>query len=109
MAVTRDRILIEKANIPYRFSIALPRELFELEIRYNESADIFTVSLYKDSKLICIEPIVYGRRLFAQLYQPTKYPALAIEANAASGDESRATWDNFGETVFLEVFNMEGD
>ena len=34
----KDRILIEKANIPYRFSIALPSIMFELEIRYNKTA-----------------------------------------------------------------------
>lgn len=109
MAVTRDRILIEKANIPYRFSIALPRELFELEIRYNETEDLFTVALYKDSTLICIEPMLYGRRLFGQLYQPQQYPAISIIPNDSSGEESRVTWDNFGDTVFLEIFNQAGD
>ena len=105
MAIKRDRILIEKANIPYRFAIALPRTEYELEIRYNETGDFFTVGLYKNNELICIEPIVYGAQLFKQLYQPGIYPALRIVPVDNSGVSTRVTWDNFNETVFLEVHN----
>jgi hypothetical protein len=105
MSVKRDRILIEKANIPYRFSIALPRTQYELEIRYNETADLFTIGLYKSGDLICIEPIVYGTRLFGQLYQPGIYPALSVTPVDDSNNENRVTWDNFNTTVFLEIDN----
>lgn len=105
MANQKDRILIEKKNIPYRFAIALPRNEYELEIRYNETADLFTIGLYKNSELICIEPVIYGVQLFKQLYQPGLYPALAIVPNDSSGSTSQVTWDNFNETVFLEIDN----
>lgn len=101
----KDRILIEKSNIPYRFSIALPVELYALEIRYNESADLFTISLYKNSELICIEPIIYGVPLFKQLYRPSVYPSLIIRPNDSSGENTRVTWANFNDTVFLEIEN----
>ena len=101
----KDRILIEKANIPYRFSIALPQSMFELEIRYNKTADLFTIGLYKNDTLICIEPVIYGVPLFKQLYQPGAFPALTIIPTYSSGASSRVTWSNFNETVFLEISN----
>ena len=99
----KDRILIKKANIPYRFSIALPSTMFELEIRYNTTADLF-----KNDTLICIEPIIYGVPLFKQLYQPSAYPTLTIIPVDNSCENSRVTWANFNETVFLEVNNAGG-
>lgn len=101
----KDRILIKKSNIPYRFSIALPQAIFDLEIRYNKTADLFIVSLYKNDTLICIEPIIYGVPLFKQLYQPETYPPLIIVPNDSSGGNTAVTWDNFNETVFLEIDN----
>lgn len=101
----KDRILIQKANIPYRFSIALPSEMFELEVRYNKTADLFTIGLYKNDSLICIEPIIYGVPLFKQLYQQGVYPSLTIRPNDSSGENARVTWANFNETVFLEIEN----
>lgn len=101
----KDRIIIEKANIPYRFSIALPYSVFELEIRYNSTADLFTVGLYQNNVLICIEPIIYGRQLFRQLYQPKIFPALIIIPNGSSNENTAVKWSNFNETVFLEIDN----
>lgn len=104
----KDRILIKKANIPYRFSIALPSAMFELEIRYNKTADLFTIGLYKNDTLICTEPIIYGVPLFKQLYQPNIYPTLTIIPADSSGENSKVMWSNFNETVFLEI-NSAGD
>lgn len=106
MAIQRDRILIEKQNIPYRFTVALPRNLYELEIRYNETVDLFTIGLYKSGKLICIEPIIYGAQLFKYLYKPGIFPSLCIVPKGNNDTEKRVTWDNFNETVFLEIENM---
>lgn len=106
MAIQKDRILIEKKNIPYRFAIALPRNEYELELRYNETADLFTAGLYKDNTLICIEPIIYAVPMFEQLYQPGIYPPLKIIPGDSSGSSSQVTWNNFNETVFLEIDNV---
>lgn len=108
MAIRHDRILIEKNNIPYRFTIALPRNEYELEIRYNETIDLFTIGLYKSNSLLCIEPIIYGAQLFKYLYKPGIFPALCIVPRGNNDTETRVTWDNFGETVFLEIENMGG-
>lgn len=108
MAIRKDRLLIEKKNIPYKFSVALPRTKYDIEIRYNETADLFTVSLYKSGNLICIEPIIYGVPLFSCLYKPDTFPKLKIIPQG-NGEEKRVTWDNFNETVFLEIDNTAGE
>lgn len=82
----RNRIIVNKALIPYGFHIVLGKERFNLRFAYNRQADLFTVSLYRDGALLCIaEPIIYGVPL------------------DESGGEQEVTWGNFGETVFLTV------
>lgn len=102
----KDRILIEKSQIPYRFSIALNLTTFMLEIRYNKECDLFTIGLYdKEGTLICIEPIIYGAELFKQHYQAGIYPTMRIVPLDESGESNAVTWDNFNETVFLIIDN----
>ena len=102
----KDRILIEKSQIPYRFTISLNANTFMLEVRYNGERDIFTIGLYdKDGNLICIEPIIYGAELFKQHYQAGVYPAMQITPIDESGENTAVTWDNFNETVFLVIDN----
>lgn len=106
----RDRIEIEKAMIPYSFDILLAAEWFNLEINYNKTYDIFTVTLAKGNEvLVHNEPIMYGMPLFADLYQSGKYPMLDIVAWDESGQEKAVTWDNFNETVFLTIKQGEND
>lgn len=103
----RDRILINKDMIPYKFSIPLNDNVFVLEIRYNTEADFFTVGLYdRDGRLISIEPLRYGAELFKPQYQAGIYPAIRIIPFDESGKESVITWDNFNKTVFLTIDNM---
>ena len=102
----KDRILIEKSQIPYRFTISLNAVTFLLEIRYNEEVDLFTIGLFdKDSNLLCIEPIIYGAELFKQHYKAGVYPAMRIVPTDESGENSTVTWDNMNETVFLVIEN----
>ena len=102
----KDRIVIEKSQIPYRFSIALNANTFLLEIRYNTECDLFVVGLYdKNANLICFEPIIYGVELFKQHYKAGIYPAMCIVPEDDSGDNSAVTWDNFNKTVFLQIYN----
>lgn len=105
----KDRIIINKSLIPYRFSIVLANESFDLQISYNESADLFTITLFKENEIICSnEPIIYGVPLFKDVYVLDKYPALEIVPIDSSGQENKVTWNNFGVTVFLEI-NNTGD
>lgn len=102
----RDKILINKSLIPYSFDITLSGEVFEIGVKYNEFADIFTLSLTKDGELICSgEPIVYGVPLFKDVYVCGKYPEIRIVPYDESRENSNVTWDNFGETLFLLVDN----
>lgn len=105
----RDRILIEKNLIPYKFSILLGAEEFILSIDYNKRHDFFTVGL-EDSQgnTLCIaEPIEYGIPLWQDVQQVDKYPALRIIPCDESGQETKITFDNFGVTTFLCIDNSE--
>ena len=101
----RDTITINKELIPYEFDILLADETFKMKINYNNTADLFTVSLYKDDELICVEPIIYGVPLFKDVFQPDKYPALDIIPIDESGETTAITYDNLSDTVLLIVDN----
>lgn len=102
----KDRIEIEKEKIPYSFEIVLGNDLFELEIQYNQRADLFTVTLYKDNEVVVYsEPIIYGIPLFQSVFQPEQYPALNIIPLDESRNVEVVTWDNFNDTVFLCIDN----
>lgn len=104
----RDRIQIQKALVPYSFDILLAAEWFNFRIDYNETADLFTVTLSKNGEVVVYnEPIIYGVPLFTDLYQPEKYPVLNIVPFDESGQEVVVTWDNLSETVFLTI-DQEG-
>lgn len=103
----KEYIDIEKALIPYRFELELGAELFELEIRYNEVGDYFTLDLYKEGlPLVYGEKIVYGEPLFSEIYNEN-FPAPTIIPIDESGTQTRVGWDNLNETVFLVVMNSE--
>lgn len=104
--MVRDRITINKSLIPYKFDITLAGEVFQLGIKYNEFADMFTVSLTKDKELICSgESVVYGVPLFQDIYVSGKYPALRIVPLDESRENNTVTWNNLEETVFLIIDN----
>jgi len=104
----RDFIEVNKELVPYQFNILLADEWFELYINYNETADMFTVTLYKDDELVCTEPVILGVPLFQDVYRPGKFPAIAIVPYDTSGDAKAATFDELGKRVFLTI-DDEGD
>ena len=102
----RDCIEINKELVPYQFNILLADEWFELYINYNKTADLFTVTVYKNDELICTEPLILGATMFKDIYQPKKFPAVTL---VPYGPTERAlTFENLGETVFLTIAD-EGD
>ena len=106
-----EMLHIEKDLIPYSFEILLADDLFELHINYNATAGLFTVDLYKDRELVCAgEPIVYGVRLWKDVYKADKFPALDIIPIDPSGESNTVTYDNLSDTVLLLIDNSgEGD
>ena len=105
----RDYIEIKKELIPYQFNILLADEWFGLYVDYNKSADLFTVSLYKNDERISTEPLLLNVLLFKDVYQPKEFPAIDIVPYDSSGTAKAITWDNLGELVFLTIANEEGD
>lgn len=103
---TPDVLEVKKDLLPYRCSILLADELFELQFNHNASADLFTVDLYKDGELICAgEPIVYDVPLWKDVYKADTFPALDIIPRDPSGVGNAVTFENLGETVLLIVDN----
>ena len=106
----RDRIEIDKNLLPYSFDILLASEWYNLEFKYNESFDLFTVTLSKNDKvLVYDEPLIFGMPLFGDLYTSGDFPILTIEPYDESGQKTVITYDNFGQTVFLTINNFEDD
>lgn len=102
----KDRIMVKKELIPYGFHITLGKEKFNMRFAYNQQADLFTVSLYRSGKLLCYgEPLIYGVPLFRDIYESGVFPVLNIIPLDESGQEQAVTWENFGETVFLNIEN----
>ena len=100
----RDIIEIEKELIPYNFDIELAGEEFNIEIFYNQTADLFTATLSKDNEVLCYnEPIIYGVELFKDVYTSGKYPMLSIVPLDQSGTTDKVTYENFNKTVFLTI------
>jgi hypothetical protein len=100
----RDIIEIEKEMLPYSFDIVLAGEEFTMEIMYNKAAELFTITLSKDEKvLVYNEPIIYGHELFSDVYKADLFPAISIVPLDEAGNETAVTYDNFGKTVFLTI------
>jgi hypothetical protein len=100
----RDIIEVEKTEMPYDFNIVLGSEEFNLEFKYNEAVDLFTCTLSKnDEVLVYDEPLIYGSKLFQDVYNAAKFPCLDIVPLDESGKENTVTYDNLGVTVFLTI------
>lgn len=97
-------IEINKELIPYTFNILLSNEMFEFRIDYNNVADLFTVTLYKDGVALCSsEPIIYGQSLFGDLINRGHFPKVKITPIDDSGEYNAVTFDNLSKTVMLKV------
>ena len=112
----RDIIEINKDLIPYEFDIVLADETFKIGINFNETAELFTADLSKldeesgEYEEVCKgEPIVYGKKLWEDVYITDKYPAVDIVPLDESGENNAVTFDNLNETVFLCIDNTDED
>ena len=95
---------INKDIIPYSFNILLGTDLYEMRFDYNNTADLFTVSLSKDGVELCAgEPIIYGVPLFKDLVTRGGFPTITITPIDPSGESVAITYDNLSLTAFLSV------
>lgn len=102
-----DTITINKSLMPYSFQILLGGELFEFTVLYNETYGYFTAELRKNGMLVCAgEKIVYGKKLFEEIYVAGKFPAVDIIPLDLSGEHDAVTFDNLSETVHLIINNQ---
>lgn len=102
----RDRIPIDKSQIPYSFNVTLANMTFTFEIMYNTKAKLFTATLkVNETVMVYNEPIIYGMPLFKDVYESGNFPALDIVPLDESGQETEVTFENFGVTVFLTIDN----
>lgn len=103
-----DTIVINKSLVPYTFSMLLGEELFDFRVDYNETHGFFTIGVYKDGEVVCSgEKIVYGKKLFEEIYEHGKFPAIDIIPYDLSGEYDAVTFDNLSETVQLYIDNRE--
>lgn len=109
--IKRDKILINKDLIPYKFSILLGAEEFVLTVKYNKKHDLFTIGLEdsQENTICTAEPLIYGQPLWGDIQQPNKYPGVRIIPYDESGQETKVTYNNLGETVFLFIDNYEDE
>lgn len=102
-----QRIEINKSLIPYTFQIILGAAEYTFRVDYNNHGGFFTVELSKGKETLCSgEPIVYGKRLFSEVWN-YKFPAIDIIPIDPAGEYNAVTYDNLGERVILVIDNEE--
>lgn len=98
---------IEKDLLPLVFEIELDDNIFNMEVYYNERFDYFTIDLYLED-----EPVIFGEKLTldSPLFDVISYKELLntklIPTDPADLN-TRITFDNFNEQVFVEVLEDE--
>lgn len=98
-----EYIDIDKNEIPYAFEIELAGEIFEIEVNYNEAFNFFTVDLFKEGlPLVTGEKLILNRHLFRN-YVNIDLPNVKIIPMDRAQQETRITYDNLNETVFLFI------
>lgn len=90
-------IEINKELVPYTFQL----DNYTFTVRYNQDYDFFTMDLADEDKALAVgDKIVYGRSIFAHL-RHLGIPTIPVVPLEIADNETRVTWDNLGEKVFL--------
>ena len=93
---------INKELIPLRISINIDETPYDFMFNYNDMYDYFTVDLLRfDEPIIEGEKVLIGKPLFTTIEPP--FSTLYIPMDL-SGKADRITFDNFGEDIFIFVF-----
>lgn len=100
-------IEIDKDILPYEVNMELDK-LYTFGFNYNSTYDFFTVDLSLGEEVIVQgEKIVYGRALFQQV-QHLDIPDVTIIPFEITDKESRITYENMGDKVFLFLGDVNG-
>jgi len=104
----RDRLMVNKYDFPTMYEVTLGTRTFNFEFMYRESTGAFYVNLYDENEapLVLGERLVYGQPLFA-LINDERLPDEDIIPMDESGHETGITWDNFGNTVFICIDDLD--
>lgn len=96
-------IELDKNLMPYSFEIELDGNIFRMEVNYNARFDFFTLDLYyEDEALILGEKLQMNEQVFEVIDYIDVVPENLIPADLTYLN-TRITWDNLGEQVFLYV------
>lgn len=108
-----QHIPIEKEELPIQFVIDFGEDSYVMKFSYNAVGDFFTASISKETDeeelrdIVLGEKMVINKPLFSD-FTESDLPLPALIPMDLSQLETRISWDNFGETVFLYVQDDEG-
>lgn len=99
---------IDKTQIPLSMLIVIEEEQYEFVFNYNSLFDFFTVTLRKDEvDIMTGEKVLLNKPLFTTLtypFQNTYFIPMDL-----SDSVDKITFDNFGELVFIYMFQTDED
>lgn len=96
---------VNKEQIPVKMSVPVEGKQYEFLFEYNSTYDFFTVSLFeRENEIITGEKIVLGMPLFSTIGNP--FDKTYFIPMDLSEEETRITYDSFGERVFIWVFTV---
>lgn len=104
----RDYIPVDKDDLPVYFEYDFGDTTYNLGFNYNVTHDFFTVDIYDDAfnPIVLGEKLIYGKQLWAGIVN-AELPSETLIPFDESGQETEITYDNFGETVFLFIDDID--
>lgn len=94
---------INKELIPYEFEVVIGDETFAFEIHYNGEYGFFTMDIRINDEVIAYgEKLSYNQRLFRAIPDDRLPHIVPLDP---SGKVDVITYDNFTQTVFLQVID----
>lgn len=106
----RNYIPVDVNNMPDIFDISLANDVFTFRIDYNEVADYYTVTIWRNGKrLLTQEPLLLGQLVGIDIPNP-ELPRIDIRTMDETGTATDAGKGNFGYDVqmYLDVVDPNG-
>ncbi|MCT3602263.1 hypothetical protein EFS28_09890 [Lactobacillus acidophilus] len=106
----RNYIPVDVNNMPDIFDISLANDVFTFRIDYNEVADYYTVTIWRNGKrLLTQEPLLLGQLVGIDIPNP-ELPRIDIRTMDETGTAADAGKGNFSYDVqmYLDVVDPNG-